>query len=183
MARNVFALHEADLRKFAAARTPCVFISHRKTDKQLAAGVAAFLLKAGLDIYYDEYDSQLQAAHAAGRDEEVVRCIDRGLLVSTHLLGLISKTTAGSWWVPYEIGGARAQQKEAAHLIGADVQELPEYIKVGTVIVDQIGFQKWVQTTAAGKVELSEGLKKSAAVDLPPHLFPSARGPIMYRPG
>ena len=34
----------------------CVFISHQRNDKQVAKEIANYILKSGVDIYFDEYD-------------------------------------------------------------------------------------------------------------------------------
>lgn len=35
----------------------CVFISHQRNDKAVAKAIADYILKAGIDVYFDEYDT------------------------------------------------------------------------------------------------------------------------------
>lgn len=37
----------------------CVFISHQKKDKEVAKAIADYILKAGINIYFDEYDTSI----------------------------------------------------------------------------------------------------------------------------
>ncbi len=62
-------------------------------------------------------------------------CIERGLWPATRLLGIISKNTKGSWWVPFEFGVARHKQVPISLLLLEDVDELPSYLKLPTVEV------------------------------------------------
>lgn len=49
-----------------------VFLSHQKRDRDEAAKIAAFLRKCGIDMYFDEFDRELQAALAADNPKAVV---------------------------------------------------------------------------------------------------------------
>jgi len=51
------------LLKAASAASPCIFISHRRADKDAAEGIARYLqYVVGLDIYFDKDDEELQYA-------------------------------------------------------------------------------------------------------------------------
>jgi hypothetical protein len=117
--------------------SPCVFISHSSIDKPFARQVANALTSMRLDIYFDEHDQCIKNLSGQTQDERVVRCIEAGLDGSSHLLGLISKNTKESWWVPYEIGGAAGRRHGCAHLVSAEVQRLPAYIKAARLLLDQ----------------------------------------------
>ena len=114
---------------------PCVFISYRLDDKDVAQSVARFLMDtAGSDVYFSDLDAALLMAIAHPRDnvdEEVVDAIDAGTAKSTHLLGVISNQTRGSWWVPYEFGACRMRKLEIALLLLDDVAELPSQLVSG----------------------------------------------------
>jgi hypothetical protein len=51
---------------------------------------------------------------------------------STHLLAILSERTMGSWWVPYEVGNARAQRCDIAHLLLPSIGPImgPEYLRI-----------------------------------------------------
>lgn len=141
--RNIF--ESAQRSGFSACTSSfCVFVSHNSKDKPMARAVAKALLDMGVDIYFDERDVILQSASAAGSDSAIVKCIEDGLSKSTHLLGLITKNTFQSWWVPYEIGGANGRSKMCGHLVSYDVDRLPSYIKVAPLLFDIDDLAGWV---------------------------------------
>lgn len=149
--RNVF--HESIQFSKTASAGPCVFVSHRKADKAEARELATALMEAGATIYFDEDDECLGNASEEADPARVVRCIDAGLKRCSHLLGLITPQTRGSWWVPYEIGATRAHGKGCAFLVHKTVDVVPAYVAVAEVLPDQAALKKWVPTltkTASG---------------------------------
>jgi len=141
----------------------CVFISHNSLDKPMARAIAAALMEAGINIYYDEHDKLLQLATENSDSKAIVKCIEVGLDSSTHLLGLITKTTYSSWWVPYEIGGASGRNRKCAHIIASDVDRLPEYIKIAPVLLDIDHLFKWLPIPLLYSTEtLKEAVSLSA---------------------
>lgn len=141
---NLFYQHYQFTAK-SACPSLCVFISHKSEDKPMARAVAEALLDMEVDIYFDERDVILQGAAAAGHDEAIVKCINNGLDHCTHLLGLITKNTFKSWWVPYEIGGAQGRRRTCGHLVAKDVNDLPSYVKVAPLVLDIDGLAEWVR--------------------------------------
>ena len=129
----------------ALSSSLCVFISHKSEDKPMARVVAKALLDMGVNIYFDERDVILQTAATDGNDQAIVKCINDGLDHSTHLLGLITKNTFKSWWVPYEMGGATGREKICGHLVSSDVTELPSYVKVAPLLLDIDSLAEWVK--------------------------------------
>jgi TIR domain len=121
-----------------------VFISHSRLDKCEARKVASYLIKCGIDVYFDEKDAALQLADANDDHLNVVRCIEDGLSNCTHLLGIITENTKKSWWVPYEIGGATGRQRACAHLIDGQVKNLPSYVKAATILADRGALTDWL---------------------------------------
>lgn len=141
--RNLFEDFRSTTR--ANASSPiCVFISHKSEDKPMARSVAAALLDMGVDIYFDENDTILRAAAASGSDRAIVACIEDGLSRATHLLGLITKHTFNSWWVPYEIGGATGRQRPCGHIVASDVDRLPSYVRVAPLLLDIYELTRWI---------------------------------------
>jgi hypothetical protein len=124
---------------------PVVFLSHRSLDKPVVRALSRLFSAFGIHIWLDENDADLQRAAALGMtgDASLVHAIERGVRHSTHLVGLLSPRTMGSWWVPYEIGFARAQSKEAI-FVGLELEEdlasIPEYARIAPIFssVDEI---------------------------------------------
>src|SRR5436853_189907 len=106
--RNLFETQKT-FRFSTTKQEICVFLSYRRVDREEAREVADTILRANIDIYFDEDDKCLSGADENSDPETVSDCIDAGLSRSTHLLGLITPKTQGSWWVPYEIGATRAR--------------------------------------------------------------------------
>ncbi|HEX2076349.1 MAG TPA: toll/interleukin-1 receptor domain-containing protein [Longimicrobium sp.] len=111
-----------------------IFISHRLADKLYARAIAEYFESIGLHYYFDEQDEVLQRAAQEGHSQDVaiVQAIDDGLAHSTHLLAVLSSRTMGSWWVPYEVGAARAMGKDVRHLLlpSLTAEMVPEYLRI-----------------------------------------------------
>ena len=82
----------------------CVFVSHKSEDIDTAKNIAELLQNAGLDVYLDVNDNGLQQATRKNDAEAIVKCIEKALACSTHILILVTENTEKSWWVPYETG-------------------------------------------------------------------------------
>lgn len=114
--------------------SPRVFISHQKKDSDVAGKIADYLVEAGIDIYFDQYDSSINRADP----KSVVDAIRTGIENSSHMLVLFSPNTFGSMWVPWEIGYAFRSQipLNVLKLKGVAKHELPDYLKVVKIILD-----------------------------------------------
>jgi len=120
----------------------CVFLSHKSEDKDACVKIGKYLNDAGIDIYLDSYDLQLQRATQEKDKEETIKCIKKGLKESTHILCVLSEITIQSKWVPFEIGYAhsvivdasldkKAKEYQVSILRLEDLshQELPDYLQ------------------------------------------------------
>lgn len=145
----------------SANSVACVFVSYRSVDRQMATEIDIAIRKTGIDTYFDASDSQLQSATATGDAPRVVQQIDKGLSASSHLLGIISERTKGSWWVPYEIGWARHATKSTSHLIAGDVKEIPAFIQASNLLLDLDAFSTWLESVGPRPLHASASLKKS----------------------
>lgn len=130
----------------AGASGPCVFIAHRKKDRDKAVEVGRIIKRADIDIYLDEDDKPLQVADAAKDHQKVVEYIEAGLSKSTHFLGVITDNTVGSWWVPFEFGMAKNAGLACAHLITKEVKELPSFIQVSRILCNNGLVVAWVES-------------------------------------
>jgi hypothetical protein len=118
----------------ALRQTSRVFLSHRMADADVTREIAEYFEFLGLHYYFDEKDEVLRELVACGHSDDVavVESIDRGLAHSSHLLAILSSRTMGSWWVPYEIGVARASKIPIAHLLLPSIKPamVPEYLRL-----------------------------------------------------
>lgn len=120
---NRFYLNES----YDRINSICIFISHQKKDSSVAKKIADYLMAAGLDVYFDEYDQNIDRSNPYS----VVNAIKVGLKRSTHLLCIISQNSLESKWVPWEIGYAYDNKI----LVGLTLRDLsksflPEYLQV-----------------------------------------------------
>lgn len=112
---------------------PRVFISHQKKDSDVAGKIADYLLDAGIDVYFDQYDSSINRADP----NSVVNAIRTGIENSSHMLVIFSQNTFGSMWVPWEIGYAYHSpvNLNVLRLKGVTKEQLPEYLKVVKMVM------------------------------------------------
>lgn len=89
---------------FSRRNLNCVFISHQKKDATLCKQIAEYIKKSGVDVYFDEYDSDLKFQMQQSNPKGVVNAIQKGIDKSTHMLCVISTNTRLSKWVPWEVG-------------------------------------------------------------------------------
>lgn len=145
--RNLYESHANIVfrsRKASPDPHPGVFISHSRLDKDKAREIAKALGASKVDYYFDEDDEEPQLADEEKDHLTVVRSIEAGLTACTHLLGIITENTKGSWWVPYEIGSATGRRQSCAHLIDGDVDTLPSYIRAATILPDRQALRDWL---------------------------------------
>lgn len=90
----------------------CVFISHKSEDKDACIRIADYLDKAGIGVYLDCHDSNLQIATANQDMHAITDCVKEGIQKSTHMLCVLSKKTYTSKWVPFEIGYGHATLRD-----------------------------------------------------------------------
>jgi hypothetical protein len=123
--------------KFLATDIRCVFISHQKADREAAKKIADFLLGLDIDVYFDEYDSNLKFKYQEQNPKFVTRAILDGINNSSHMLVVVSPNTLSSKWVPFEIGyGYEKTDLKVLCLKGIPVGTLPEYLRAVDVVRD-----------------------------------------------
>ena len=145
-----------------------VFISYRNKvcDKYEARNCAEILEDIpGLHSWLDEDDECMNQAHAANDDVQKARCIERGLDVSSALLGIIGPETFTSAWISYEIGGARGRQRYSkpfqeavltderhpliAHLIhDVELHKVPGFVGLGHPLTSLDEVKNWAKSVA-----------------------------------
>jgi hypothetical protein len=123
-----------------------VFISHQKLDREPCAQIAKYLIAVGIDVYFDEFDKELQVATQNNDPLGVVTAIKKGVNQSTHMLCVISPNTLNSKWVPFEVGyGYDKTQLATLTLKGIKNSELPDYIKIAPIIRDIYDINKFIE--------------------------------------
>ena len=143
--KYVDRLHKINESIEAGRKPVCVFISHKSCDKRAAEYIARYIRSIlRMDVYLDKWDILLQNATSSKDDNDIVKCIHKGLNVSTHLLCLLSEETENSWWVPYEIGYANKSRLSIATVKLADVMEVPSYLKINTYIQTAKELSVWI---------------------------------------
>lgn len=129
-------------------KRPCVFLSHKRDDKNACKEIANYLMNAGIDYYLDEEDSKLQYASSTGDPLKITESIKDGIKNSTHMMVVVSEKTYKSQWVPFEVGYGHASILDQDQLTSKedriklsvltlkDIAEktLPDYLRVGYVI-------------------------------------------------
>jgi len=115
----------------------CIFISHQQKDKEAAQKIADYLLKAGIDVYFDEYDKDLKIHNQNNSPKAVTQAICNGINNSSHMLVLVSPNTLFSTWVPFEIGyGFDVTDLSVLCLKGIPKGGLPEYVRSAKILRD-----------------------------------------------
>ncbi len=122
---------------FLRERIKCVFISYQNNDKSHAKKIADYLLNAGINVYFDEYDSDLKLSNQSNNPGQVTNALTKGINNSSHMLVIVSTTTMKSNWVPFEIGyGYDKTDLSVLTLKGIPKNAVPDYIKTANIIRD-----------------------------------------------
>lgn len=134
-----------------------VFISHRGLDKAIAAAIASLLEALHVHYWFDQDDEDTQRAAALGMrgDQALIHAIDRGIRHSTRIVGILSINTRLSWWVPYEIGSARAAGIPASFLIlsSLHISSLPEFIRLCALYRSLDEMLRWATFLSGGHMQ------------------------------
>ena len=114
----------------------CIYFISKK-DKDAAKKIADYLLNAGIDVYFDEYDSDLKIQHQSENPKGVTKSICNGINNSSHMIVVVSPYTLTSTWVPFEIGyGYDKTELNVLCLKGIPKGSLPEYVRTAPIIRD-----------------------------------------------
>lgn len=128
-----------------------IFLSHQKGDKDEARKIADYLKSLNIEVYFDEFDRELQQAEFENNPKAVVAAIKRGINSSTHMLCIISLNTLTSKWVPFEVGyGYDKTDLATLTLKGIKNSELPDYIRTKPIIRDIYDINKFIKELGKG---------------------------------
>jgi len=98
-----------------------VFISYRHVDRAHAIAINSRLIQANIKTYLDVLDPESQTT------DDITGVITRNITECTHLLAVVSQSTAQSWWVPFEIGEATISNRRICSFKTGPA-ELPLYL-------------------------------------------------------
>ncbi len=132
---------------FLSTGIKCIFIAHQQKDKTHARKVADYFENAGIDIYFDEFDSELRIHHQSNDPKKVTESICVGINNSSHMLVIISPNTINSTWVPFEIGYAFDKTELGVLCLkGIPKGSLPEYIRTAPIVRDIYDLNNLINT-------------------------------------
>lgn len=138
-------LNESKAKLNLSIGKKCIFISHHKSDLEYCKKIATYIMKAGIDVYLDEYDYDLKHQVQIQNPKGVVRCIRKGINNSSHMLCVLSSQTIYSKWVPWEIGyGYDKTDLGAITLKGISNAALPDYLKTVKLIRGTQSLNKYI---------------------------------------
>lgn len=129
-----------------------VFISHRKTDVDVAKTILRYLESNDVPCYIDELDESLKSA------VDITSVIMRRISESTHMLAVVSPSTEKSWWVPFEIGVASKDERRISTYKAAPVT-LPHYLEIWPIMSNRAHLDRFIQLYKGDRSVL---LEKSA---------------------
>lgn len=134
---------------------PRVFISHRRSDLAPALEVKNAADANGFDYWLDVEDPKLSALgyHPDKKAVAVLTAaiIEMALINCTHVLAVMTPSTAGSLWVPYEYGRITefpTVHGRAAAWLHSNLPQPPEYLLLGVITntIDEI--ENWFRSEA-----------------------------------
>ena len=130
-----------------------IFISHQQDDKDKAEEIAKYLKSNGIDVYFDEFDHDLQIATILNKPEKVVEAIKKGIKNSTHMVCIVSPSTIKSYWVPFEIGyGYDITVLITLTLKGIIDSDLPDYMKIAPIIRKAQDLNRFIRDQGKGYI-------------------------------
>jgi hypothetical protein len=94
--------------------TCCLFISHRMNDVNNALHIARVATQCGYDYWLDIHDPTLTRANriqlsSPAKEVLIAAIIEIALLNVTNVIALHTNRSAGSKWIPYELGRAKTR--------------------------------------------------------------------------
>jgi hypothetical protein len=121
----------------------------------------------------EDHDLQRAAALGLLGQEGVVHAIERGVRHTAALLGQVSSRTAGSWWVPYEIGFSRAAGKSSNFVVTGDPRDvqLPSFARIAATYMSVDELARVARRGSRCRSDKGDGMSDV-------HLFP---GPTAMR--
>mgnify|MGYP000204837051 CR=1 FL=1 len=147
---------------------PCIFLSHRSTDKAGVRKVGDYIMSKGIDVYLDVDDANLQRAVTNEDHKAITAAIELGIAKSTDLFAFVTQNSmsqkSSSIWVPYEIGFAKRHGNPIAAVKSRDISQLPSYLVVVPQILNIRDLNAYLrqvlsrQKMSLGSIDFSRGI-------------------------
>jgi TIR domain len=143
---------------------PCIFLSHRSSDKAAVRKIGEYITSKGIDVYLDADDPNLQRADLANDHKAITAAIELGIANSTDLLAYLTINTASSPWVPYEIGFAKRSGNHLAAMKSKELTRLPSYLEIVRQITGIASLNAYLrevlnrQRVALGNIDYTRGI-------------------------
>lgn len=115
-----------------------IFISHRQADETRARQTADILKSKGVQYYLDILDPGTKTA------SDITKHIMSTLDKCSHVIVIFSNNTAGSMWVPFELGAAYKGGKGIGTLL-IDHVVTPEYLNTFPKMRTSYDLDKFVE--------------------------------------
>lgn len=156
-----------------SSKSLCIFLSHKKEDKEACLEIGKYLKDAGIDYYLDIYDENLQIAADENNPHKITECLKSGIRLSTHMMVVVSEKTIKSQWVPFEIGYGHASIVDKnlkpaesnsllnlAFLTLKEISDLPipDFLQIATPIRGILSLNEYLKTIMPSDVELRKSL-------------------------
>jgi len=150
-----------ELRAVPPHQRECrVFVSHRKSDVEIADRIAYLAAtQCGYGYWLDVDDPVLNYVNATDvsiaspvKEMLIAAIIEMGLLNSTHCIAAITWNSAGSKWIPYEFGRAKRRQLYSVYSASwlgpaTNSRVFAEYLILGTVTGRENEILGWLKST------------------------------------
>lgn len=134
-----------------------VFISYRHTDRAIAMDINQRLERHKIVTYLDVLDAESRTT------DDITAVIGHNMRACSHLIALVSRSTAASWWVPFEIGQATIIDRRIS-TFQVDAAPLPEYLDKWPIMTRAHDIELFVASYNAEKTEV-RGMKVESMED------------------
>jgi hypothetical protein len=140
-----------------------VFISHKREDFVVAAGIYLQIEKFGSQVsaYLDELDERLD-----GTATELTAYLRDQISSCTHLIAVLSRRTKESWWVPFEIGIATEKDYPLSRLTQWTRRRYPTFSENGHNMTTEADVDSYLKAALDTHPEiLRKGLRAAGTVE------------------
>lgn len=135
---------------------PRVFVSHRQADAAWGERIAWLAShEAGLDYWLDVHDPLLKIAGRTLSPTDprygyvIAAIIEMALLNCTHVIAAHTPNSAGSKWIPYELGRVKSRkifsgQAAGWFQTGIQPQGCGEYVLLAEILPSDVDVEQWL---------------------------------------
>ncbi len=136
-----------------------VFVSHKNEDATLAEKVARRIRWNGLETYVDTIDDALLKD-----GPDLAEHLLRRMGECQQLIAVVSTSTKGSWWVPWEIGVGSEKSFRMASFSETYVT-LPSYLEKWPALHTDQHIDQYCQLSKQTEVTLNQEIRQTLSED------------------